>query len=402
MKKLVKALVPRLFSQGEFYLTVLVLALIVSIIPYEGISLICAIFNKITHEHAMLQEILYPMRKWSLVYIGIVVIMSRVKIFLVEWCNLTNKHVLWWWDSLATPLIWIAFGIFLMYTMTALAGLVVLNTWFTAWRYTILVNDMTIYVLSLAALYIFGVIVSKKGKLARGVKTILMTHFSFLDYFLWPYLLGIIISKIVFGKNLMKYWPLSVFFKIKGVDIERETKEGKIQGQEDIDAAREKGYAIAVGTPGRSYTDTPKDFGTSSVRDVAEGESVQLIIVVDSGRYRRPLKGAVSKKKNKKTIEKVDVKSWWNLTWILKAFMLPWQNKARIVHVVYSKAIMREKGEDQIKYCARLNRIKDEIHARELKRIDNKPQKAKLFTWLKWNYRILKRFFSRDYEIIEA
>ena len=392
MTKLLKVFVPRLFSEREFYIAVGMIVLFVSVIPYYLISLVCFLYYHLTGGHATLQEIIFPIRKWSLVIIGCVCVLNQVKIFLFERRILTSKIIEGIYDRIMFVPIWGSFAAFLIFCSTALFSIVGLRFIAPLWPYTMLYSDATIYVLSIASLFIFGVIVKTTGKIAKDADRYLATHFSSIDYWLWVYLLGFMLVKIVAGKNLLKFKGLDKFFKQKCIIVDRTNREGKAQAIIDTREAEDSGYKVLIGSDGRSYTDEPKPFLLGAFSGIEAGMSVCVMVVIDSGKYKRPLKGSISKKKSKNV--RILVKSWWNPIWLLKAILLPWANSPRTIHATYSKLIFREENEKPLEYCDKVNRITRQIWEKESYRLAHKPNKIGLFIWAKWNYRSIKRRFA--------
>ncbi len=396
MTRLIKALIPRPFSQKEFYIAVGVIVLLVSVIPYLEISGGSYIFYKLTNEHAMAQSIVYPFRKWVLISIVLIVLINRIKVWVFSRIRDTGKLaqvIEGVYDRLMFIPTWGAFVAFLILSVNAIFSIQLLEFFAPAWRYTAIFNDMVIYVLSVASIWIFGAVVRTRGKLAEDASLYLSTHFSSLEYFLWPYLLGIILSKILLGKNLMKYKLLSWYFDKKGIVVDRTTNKGRAQAIIDMRNAREAGYKLLAGSDGRSYDDTPKAFTPGIVKDIEVGMGVGLIVIVNSGQFKRPLKGAISSKRGKNV--RILVKNWFNPSWLFKALLLPWASSPREINVVFTKKIEREENETTEEYCERLNRIVIEIKSKEEYRLSHKPKKIKFFVWVKWNIRRLHKFCQK-------
>ncbi|MBP6884656.1 MAG: hypothetical protein KBC17_02410 [Candidatus Pacebacteria bacterium] len=390
MTRLIKALIPRPFSQKEFYIAVVVIVLLVSVIPYLEISGASYVFYKLTNEHAMAQSIVYPIRRFVLISIGLVCLLNHMKVWLFSHQIIKNKIIEGIYDRLMFFPTWGAFIAFLVLSINAIFSMQLLEFFAPRWQYTLIFSDMVIYVLSVASIWIFGAVVHTVGKLDKEADMWLSTHFSSLEYFLWPYLLGIILAKILLGKNLMKYKLLSWYFDKKGIVVDRTTKKGRAQAILDMREARANGYGLLAGSDGRSYDDTPKPFTAGLVKDIEVGMSVGLIVIVNSGQFKRPLKGSISKKPGKNV--RILVKSWWNPVWLFKALLLPWANSPRIINVVFTKKIVRTEEETTEEYCERLNRIVLETKAKEESRLLHRPRKIKFFLWTRWNYRRFVNF----------
>ena len=390
MTKLIKALVPRLFSEREFYIAVGVIVLFVSVIPYYLISLICFLYYHVTGGHVLLQEILFPIRKWTLIIVGCVAVLNQVKIFLFERRILTSKIIEGMYDRIMFVPIWGSFVAFLLFCLTALFSIVGLRLVAAEWSYTLLYSDVMIYVLSVASLFIFGVVVKTTRKIAKDADRYFATHFRSIDYWLWVYLLGIMLVKIVAGKNLLKFGVLAEFFKQKCIIVDRTTRGGRAQALIDTREAEENGQKVLFGSDGRSYTDEPKPFLQGAFNGIEVGMSVCVMVVIDSGKYKRPLKGSISKKPGKNV--RILVKNWWNPMWLLKAIILPWANSPRTIHATYTDKIFRETGEELPEYCDKVNRITRSTWEKESCRLAHKPKKIGFFIWVQWNYRIFERF----------
>ena len=397
MKKIVNAFIPRPFSQREFYIAVGVILLFMSGIPYAIISFCSWAFFQLTHIHGTAQADFFPVRRTLLVFVGAVCVANRLKILLFSWKALRGtpgkilERIV---DSFLTFPQWLAFVLFVVCCMPALGFMIALPLVAAEWRYTLLVNDMIIYVLAIASHFIFGVPVRTVGLLSKAVDLVLFTHASMIDYFLWPFLLGMTVSKIVAGKNLEKLKYVVLFFKRKCIMVDRETAEGKAEGLEEIQAAREAGITIATGTNGRDRDDEIKPFQPGMFRVVGENGSVAPVLILGAREYRQPLKGAISKKPGPAV--RVLVKNWWNPEWILRALLLPWQNSARVITVIYMDPVQRLPGETNIKLAKRLHGLMSVRKKKEMHRLLHKPVRYPLLIWCRWKVREIERRRSQS------
>ena len=196
------------------------------------------------------------------------------------------------WDILLFFLIWAALGIMFFLCLPILLIIAVLFFLFGKKQK---VSDFIICLLSWGAVFIKGIQLKVYGKVPKAVRIFVVNHESSADYFVWPALLGFILSKIVAGSNLKKFPVFSWFMSLKCILVTRGDSASVKQMLEEVKQALEKKSSIVIAPEkGRKRISDRRfmaDFYRGAFVTACETHvPISPMLTIGTGEYKPPTK----------------------------------------------------------------------------------------------------------------
>ena len=304
----------------------IVLPLLIMTLPY----CLCWIYGQITDTHSFY----FSFRFMSLAFIGITGCLARIKIEMVESGKLKNKNIEKRIDIFLTLMIWPAFALMLFFCIPAIIAIIVLAVFKDKSIYIEKFIIGVTYFLANLALFVLGIRIEFKGEFPKEQHAVCLNHESWIDYVIWPVLGGLKLSKVVAGKNLVKFPGIGQFIAARSILIDRKDESSAKKTLKLIKKIMLAGYNL-IWNPGAgrdrlSNKGKMKKFlsGTFGVFD----ETILIVptLVLETMKYKPAMKGEIP---------------WKTLTFFGKIsafFSFQWWSSPRLIHVVVMEETCRK------------------------------------------------------------
>ena len=313
----------------------IVLPILVMALPYCLMWVWSSIFDTETH------NFLFTFRFFSVAGIVVVGALSKLKIEFVEKGWLKNKNLEKWIDIFLTLLIWPAFALMMFFCIPAIILVMILSAIkgdsLTVERFIIGV----VYFLAITSLFVLGVDVQVKGSFPEDNKYVgCLNHESSIDYFIWPFLAGLGLSKIIAGTNLVKFPGVGQFIEARSIMIDRNAVTSIVATLKKVKCFLAKGYRLfwnpGAGRDRLSGKGIMKKFKSGVFGILDETIAVVPILVLETMKYKPPMKGEINFKKLS-LVQK-----------IITFLEFQWWSSPRRIHVVIMGGINRAIVDDML------------------------------------------------------
>ncbi len=271
----------------------IVLPIMVMALAYCVLLVISLIFN--TH------QFLLNFRTDSFFYIFCAGAIVRVKVEAVEAGLLKNKIIGTILDLPLNFLVWTAFLLMMFFYLPALALVLVLaNFWGKSPQIEKFIIGV-VYFLANTSLFVLGAPITIEGAFPEEDHVACMQHGSFIEYFTWPVIMGLGLSKIIAGKNLVKWPVVGHFIDVRSLIIDRDDLRSPSDVLLKVKALLKLGYRICWG-PGAgrdrlSDGGEMKKFKTGIFKILDDTILVVPVLSIGAMEYKPAMKGEIVWKK---------------------------------------------------------------------------------------------------------